>query len=85
MNLHQPAPHDIPQQLPVTMLDLDRTAAVLDMDLPMADACPTCGAFRMCVGDYVCMGQCWPCEEKDEAERAKQRLIDHNNWIWSGL
>lgn len=34
-----------------------------DLLLPLADPCPVCGAFRMCVGDYVYLGCCTPCFE----------------------
>lgn len=54
-----------PPQIPVTILDIERTQRCFDMHLPMADPCPTCGGVNMQVGDWVCYGQCSKCEEKD--------------------
>lgn len=65
-------PDGVPLQTPVTVLDLERTGLVLDMNLPMADPCPTCGAFNMCVGDWVCLGHCGPCE--GDAQRRSEQL-----------
>lgn len=55
-----------PPQLPVTILDMERSPVghTFDMELPMADPCPSCGGFNMRVGDWVCHGSCWPCEEQ---------------------
>lgn len=50
-----------PPQLPVTIIDLERSNGCFNMHLHMADACPSCGAFNMHVGDYVCWGMCYPC------------------------
>ncbi len=52
---------DEPEQTPVTIIDLERTGRMFDMFLPMADPCPSCGAFNLRVGDYVCWGMCYHC------------------------
>lgn len=71
---------DWPLQTPVTSLDMDRHPwRILDMNLAMADPCPHCGAFRMCVGDWVCLGHCWPCEERDREYQNQQE----RDWIES--
>jgi hypothetical protein len=54
-------PQDVPPQLPVTIIDMERTSGIYDMHLHMADPCPNCGAFNMHVGDWVCWGACYPC------------------------
>lgn len=36
-----------PPQTPVTVIDLERSPVCFDMDLPMADPCPSCGGFCM--------------------------------------
>lgn len=33
----------------------------LDAHLPLRDPCPSCGAFRLTVGDYICTGVCDAC------------------------
>lgn len=53
-----------PPQLPVSMLDVDRAKGPLAMELPMQDACPACGAFRMQVGDYICWRRCRVCSKE---------------------
>lgn len=53
-------PEYIPESLPPTMLDVDRDKP-MDMNLPLADPCPSCGAFNMQVGHYVTGGICSPC------------------------
>lgn len=50
-----------PPQRPPTILDLERAEGCFDMHLPLADPCPSCGAFRMQVGDWVCFGLCSVC------------------------
>lgn len=64
-----------PDQLPVSILEVDRSAVSFNMDLPMADACPLCGAFRLTVGAYVCWGGCMVCYEStmNEYDEANKR------------
>lgn len=50
-----------PPQIPVTILDLERTEGYFEGLLPMADPCPHCGGFNMKVGDWVCWGLCFSC------------------------
>lgn len=50
-----------PPQTPVTILDLERAKGCFDMELQMADMCPSCGGNCMSVGDYVCWGECYHC------------------------
>jgi len=55
----------VPPQLPVTIIDIERSRRCFDMHLPMADPCPRCGGHNMQVGDYVCYGVCSHCETAD--------------------
>lgn len=52
-----------PTDTPLTARDIDLAKGCYDMRLPLADICGKCGAFRMCVGDYVCWGFCSICHE----------------------
>lgn len=53
--------YDEPDILPVQQRELEITDKIVNMELPMADPCPNCGAFRMMVGDWVCYGHCGIC------------------------
>ena len=55
----------IPDILPVSIIDIERLPPAVNMNLHMSDPCPTCGAFNMMTGDFICYGQCGICEEKD--------------------
>ena len=59
--MEDPAPF-VPDLIPVSMIDVDRSPP-MSMELPMSDACPSCGGHNMKVGDYVCWGFCYRCYE----------------------
>lgn len=60
-----------PPQEPPTILDCERSEGCFDMALPLADPCPSCGAFRMRVGDWACYGFCGVCYDNlDESAKA---------------
>lgn len=65
-------PPATPDILPPSIRDVDMGPPI-DMSLPMQDPCPGCGAFRMQVGDYVCLGVCGICE--DSAYQAMQKEL----------
>lgn len=62
---------NVPPQAPLTILDCER-GPPYDMMLPLADACPNCGAVgRMRVGDWVCWGFCGACYDQLTAEEKR--------------
>lgn len=58
---------------------------LLDMNLPMQDPCSNCGAFNMCVGDWVCLGQCGPCEVAEHVAREQSELKWLQDQQWRNL
>lgn len=63
LELKQVLPEDfIPEITPVSMRDVDMMPC-MDLTIHMSDPCPGCGAFRMQVGDYVCVGFCSGCTD----------------------
>lgn len=46
---------------PLSIRDVDMSPVPLSMMEPMADPCPSCGGFRLQVGDMVCWGVCYRC------------------------